>query len=242
MPSKTKPNRATATRKKPPAGNGLLKEQAYHQLRELILSGKLSDEPFVSERMLAKQLGMSNTPVRSAIERLEQDGMIEIGPQRGIVVRELSISEIVNHFEIREALEPFIVSKLAGRLSREQVKELRANQTALEKSIKAGNVREFVRLDDDFHQLLAEFSGNADIERVVRQLRDRIFRVISRIVEHIPNRIRETGEEHRQIIRALVDGDGNRAAKLMRQHLERGLRGLAPGHGGQKPRPTKGSM
>jgi DNA-binding GntR family transcriptional regulator len=186
--------------------------------------------PFVSERGLAKTLGMSNTPVRSAVERLELEGMLSIGPQRGIRVRELSSEEIVDHFEIRHALETLVLRKLAGRLTTEQTDALYQNIAAHEASLLAGDIQQYITLDGDFHLLLAEFSGNSDVERVLRQLRDRIFRVIMRVIEHFPQRLRDGLEEHRQILDLLVEGDAKLATKLMTQHLGRGLKSLVPGY------------
>jgi len=210
------------------SGSGLLREQAYQRLKELVLRGQLSKMPFLSERRLAKELGMSNTPVRSAVERLELEGMLSIGPQRGIQVRELSRREIVDHFEIRQSLEALVMRKVAGGLEPEQIVALDANVAAFEASVKAGDIPECIARDGDFHLLLAEFSGNADVERVLRQLRDRIFRVILRVIEHVPTRMRESVEEHRRIVRLLVAGDAKGASKLMTQHLRDGLKALVP--------------
>ncbi len=148
-----------------PSRGGLLRQNAYFELKKLILSGVLGKTPFLSTRSLAKRLEMSLSPVRSAVERLETEGLLSIGPQRGIVVNELTTKEIVDHFEIRQALETLVVRKLAGRLSAEQAEELRANVAAHDASLVAGDIEQYITLDGSFHLLLAEFSGNADIER-----------------------------------------------------------------------------
>ena len=208
----------------------LLRDRAYSELKQLILSGELAKTPFLSTRNLAKQLSMSLSPVRSAVERLETEGLLSIGPQRGIVVNELTTEEVVDQFEIRQALETLVVRKLAGRLSAARAGELRANVAAHEASLAAGDISKYITLDGDFHLLLAEFSGNADVERVLRQLRDRIFRVVLRVIEHVPGRMRASIEEHRQIVDRLIAGDAVRASHAMTQHLQGGLKAIVPGY------------
>ena len=200
-----------------------------------MLNGQLAHSPFLSSRSLAKHLGMSITPVRSAVERLETEGLLSIGPQRGLVINELTTAEIVDHFEIRQALETLVVRKLAGRLSAEQTVELRANVAAHEASFAASDIEAYITRDGEFHLLLAEFSGNADIERVLRQLRDRIFRVVLRVIEHVPQRMRESIDEHRQIVELLATGDGDRVAALMTRHLQAGLKSIVPSHQMENP-------
>ena len=210
------------------SGSGLLRERAYHELKRRILLGELEQTPFLSERGLARELGMSNTPVRSAVERLALEGIVTIGPQRGIVVRELTTQEIVDHVELREALEPFLMRKLAGNLTPSQISELEANLRDYERSLSAGDVPRFITLDGDFHMLLAEFSGNAEAERVLRQLRDRIHGVILRISRHVPTRLTESIREHRELFQLLIAGDGRAAAKVMQLHLQAARKALAP--------------
>lgn len=213
-----------------PAGNGLLRDRAYSELKNLILRGQLAKSPFLSTRSLAKHLQMSLSPVRSAVERLETEGLLSIGPQRGIFVNELTTAEIVDHYEIRQALETLVLHKLAGRLSAEQAAELHANLATHEASLQSQDIEAYISRDSEFHLLLAEFSGNADIERVLQQLRDRIFRVVFRVIEHVPQRMQESIDEHRQIITCLQSGAGDQAAAVMVRHLQGGLKSLVPSY------------
>ena len=105
-----------------------LKQRAYDELKRLILSGELAAGTVQSVRQLAAQLDMSKTPVHAAIERLEAEGLVTLAPQQGVVVRELSVRDIVSHYEIRQALEPFVMRRLAGRLTASQIDLLRENQ------------------------------------------------------------------------------------------------------------------
>ena len=102
-----------------------LKRQAYDDLKRLILAGELPGGSVQSVRQLAARLQMSKTPVHAAIERLEAEGLVTLAPQQGVVIRELSVHDIVNHYEIRQAIEPFVMRRLAGRLTETQIEQLR---------------------------------------------------------------------------------------------------------------------
>ncbi len=99
------------------SGRGLLKERAYVEIKRGILSGKLAAGSFLAERQLAAQLGMSKTPVRSALERLESEGLLSISPQQGAIIRDLAVTEVADQYEIRMAIESFVVRALAGKLA-----------------------------------------------------------------------------------------------------------------------------
>lgn len=200
----------------------LMKDRAYADIKRLILDEAVAPGEFLSERQLAARLQMSKTPIKSALERLEAEGFIGVSPQQGIVVHDLSLEEIADQFEIREVLEPYVVRQLAGRLTPPQAERMSANLLAQEASVGTGDVRENVRLDADFHLLWCEFLGNSEILATMQRLRDRIHRVVSRVSRRNPHRMREGGDEHRQIAEAVVAGDGDLAADRMRYHLNFG--------------------
>lgn len=200
----------------------LLKERAYAEIKQRILSGDLTSGAFLSERQLALQLGMSKTPVRAALARLEQEGMVAISPQQGIIVRDLSIHEIADQYEIRAALETFVVRSVAGRLTPAQAERLRANLEAQKENCADLNVERSVALDAEFHMLFCEFLGNQEILRVMGQLRTKMHRVISQVFRIKPGRVTSSYEEHRAIAEAVLQGDAAGAARRIEEHLEYG--------------------
>ena len=209
------------------ASRPLLKDQAYEELKELILSGVYSPGTFLSERQLTARFGMSKTPVRSAIERLEMEGFLIVSPQQGVVVAELSLDEIVDHFEIRLALETFVARRLAGKLDAHQIKTLKRNLEAQVRAAEQGDVVGYRKLDTEFHLILCESLGNKEILQVMRRLADKLSRVIFRIISQHPARMSSSSEEHRDIFEAIIEGDGETTAKRMERHLEWGRKFLA---------------
>ncbi|WP_435009324.1 GntR family transcriptional regulator [Tundrisphaera lichenicola] len=203
-----------------------LKERAYSELKRRILEGQLSPGKLLSERQLAGELKMSKTPVHAALERLESEGLVSVAAQQGIVVREVSPQDMGDHFEIREALEPFVVAKLAGRLTGDQIGRLERNLLENRRAVREGDVAGNVRLDAEFHLLLCEFLGNREIERVMGQIRERAHGVIHHISSRHPRRMAGSLAEHQAITDAILAGDSTAAAGAMTLHLRNGLQYL----------------
>lgn len=179
---------------------------------------------FLSERQLAQQLEMSKTPVHVALERLEAEGFVSISAQQGIVVRGMSVEDIVDHYELREAVECWTVRRLAGRLDEAQQKLLRENISRQQKALKEDDLDAIMRLDGEMHCLLCSFLGNREIMTIMERLQDKIQQVIVRV--HDTDRTRPTASvtEHVEIVNAVLAGDGVRAAELMAEHLDAGKR------------------
>lgn len=203
-----------------------LKQRAYVEVKNLILSGALPPGMLLSERQLARSLKMSKTPVHAALERLEGDGLVMVAAQQGIVVRSITPQEIADHFELREALETFVVSRLAGRLTPEQTNCLKRNFKEHRRAVRQGDIAEHIRIDSEFHLLLCEFHGNAEITRAMSQIRDKIHRVMHHISTRSPARMSGALTEHEAITASLVAGDGTTAAERMATHLRNGLQSV----------------
>lgn len=203
--------------------SGALKDQAYDQIKRRIVSGDLRAGAFLTEQELSKSLGMSKTPVRVALERLEQEGFVRVSPQRGIVVRELSTVEIADQFELRLALEGFAMSRLAGQLSSDQIERIEASLAQQHEAARVHDVGSMVTLDTGFHLLFCEFLGNREICRAMGLLRDRISIVMGRVfIESDAERIFGSLNEHRAIARAVISGNPELALKRLAKHFESG--------------------
>jgi DNA-binding GntR family transcriptional regulator len=206
------------------APRSFLKDRAYELIKQRLLNDDYPPGSFLSERQLAENLRMSKTPVKAALERLEAEGFITVSPQQGIVVRELSVGEIADQYEIRAALESYTLRTLAGRLTPDQVARVRANLAAHAGLRGSGDVAKGVELDAGFHAQFVEFLGNGEILRVIVQLREKMQRVVTQVFRLCPSRIDTSYEEHAAIAAAVIDGDGGRAAELIGRHLELGKR------------------
>lgn len=222
----------TVLRKLEPRANGgaapnpdvrvLLKERAYSELKQLIQDVTFVPGEFLSERQLAGRLGMSKTPVKAALERLEMEGFIAVSPQQGIVVRELSVHEVADQFEIRLALETHVLQAVTGRLTDEQALVLKASLRQQKLAATRRDVVRLVEMDAEFHTLFCEFHGNMEIKRVMNQLREKIHRVIGRVFQHQPARLNSSCDEHEAIAEAVLAGDADLATQRIEEHLNYG--------------------
>ena len=204
------------------APRALLQDQAYEKLKDLIQTGSLPAGSFHTEKLLSQRLGMSKTPIRAALTRLDIEGFVSISPQIGIAVREASLHEIVDLFDIRVALETFVVRSLAGRLRPPQVERLRANLRDQKEYAKVGDPDRLTRLDTEYHLLYCEFLDNREITRVLVQLRDKLHRVILRVMSRAEGRLETAVGEHTAIAEAVIRGKGEVAAERVSRHLEFG--------------------
>lgn len=204
----------------------LLKDKAYETLKQQILSDQYPPGSALPERRLAEDMGMSKTPIKAALERLELEGYITIAPQQFVRVCELGEADLADQYEMRTALESYIVRRLAGQLSPEQTLCLRANLEQHRELRGSDEVARRVQMDAAFHLLLAEILGNHAIMRSMSDSLDRFYRMVTKIFKRLPDRYDEVVEEHAGIVQAILDGDGELAERLMVEHLQRGRQTL----------------
>jgi DNA-binding GntR family transcriptional regulator len=200
-----------------------LKESAYLALRRKILHAELEPGSFVSERSLGEVLGMSRSPIRSALERLEADGLVKYSPQKGILITELSLSTAVDLFDFRLALEPFIVRRLATRgLAEKDLDSLHENLEVQVTFINRNDPAEFTQADSQFHLLLANATGNREIAQAMERIQDRLYRVALAVLQRDSERLRPSFEDHHAILNALQARDLPKAESIIQTHLEYG--------------------
>jgi DNA-binding GntR family transcriptional regulator len=202
-----------------------LKDQAYEQVRDLVLSGELAPGDLLSERQLVSRLGMSKTPIRVALERLDRDGFLEILPQRGARIREPTEREIVDYYDFRIALESWIVKRATGHARKRDLQKLNrivARQQKLLPGTGEAIVAPYTALDAEFHQALAETAGNAEIVKTMQTQRDKLALVLSIILRRNPEWLLTTTAEHERIVQAIESHDADLAEREIVEHLEHG--------------------
>ena len=171
---------------------------------------------------------MSKTPIKAALERLELEGYITVSPQSGITVRELSDSEVAELFEVRVALEGYVLRTVTGQLTAEQFAEWDANLSALAAIAgQAEKRQQVVELDTEFHALPSKFLGNQEIIRLMRQYSQKIRLVTFSVFSMLPNRAPQSLIEHREILEAVRSGNGQLASELMEKHIRLGQKLLS---------------
>jgi DNA-binding GntR family transcriptional regulator len=197
---------------------GQLPLNVYQSIRLDILSLKLKPGTSLLERSLAERLGVSRTPVREALHRLETEGLTRRYPGIGMVVAELTMREVVEAFQIREFIEPPAAAIASKVLRNEELVELLQEFKQLETTdleVAEKHTRHD-RLDDKIHDMIIEATGNRRLIEIMNNLRGLCSRARS---YGTPIRFQESIREHQNLIRALMDGNGEQAETIMQQHL-----------------------
>jgi len=202
----------------PGLGRVLRKDEAYALIRDHLFAASAVDQA-LSERTLAAHLGLGLGPVRSALERLRAEGLITVSPNSGIRLPEITAREVLDFYEMRMVVECHIVAALAGRLSAEQTGQLEDIIVEQEASAGRRDTIRYHQLDLDFHTVLAEQHGNAEMVRALRQLRDKMYRLSRRLHNTHPERLTVNAAQHRGIMEAVRDGNAREARRRMQTHL-----------------------
>jgi DNA-binding GntR family transcriptional regulator len=211
-------------------GRALLKDRAYADLKVLIQSGEFPPNTFLSERQLVARLGMSKTPIRSALEHLEAQGLVVVSPQQGIVVTDLSVREITDLFDVRSAIEPFVAARLAERhVGADGIARLDENLLLQANAASAGDALAATSLDVAFHALLAELLDNREVLTWLARCFDKLHRSILRINRLAPDRLHRSHQDHVAIAESICGNQAAAAAQRMTDHLAYGRQFLLGG-------------
>lgn len=202
-----------------------LEESVFLTLEEEILSGQLSRGETLTETSISSRLGVSRTPLRGALHRLAEEGLIEIIPNRGAVVIGIGEEDLIDIYKIRMRLEGLASAEAARRISDDDVKRLRENVELAEFYMSKKNSEHLEELDSEFHNIIYKASGNRLLYKTLSELHRNIqfYRKRSLAVE---KRLEKSTAEHREILSAIERGDSDAADRLTYAHIEAALNNL----------------
>jgi DNA-binding GntR family transcriptional regulator len=196
-----------------------LREVVFDSLREAIIGGVLRPGERLMEIQLAEELGVSRTPVREAIRKLELEGFVVMVPRKGAYVAGISLKDIADVFEVRASLEALAAALSAERITDDELEDLERILVRKAEIITDGNVAEFVEHDTKFHDCIYQCSRNQRLIQMLITIRDEIqrFRAVSLA---FPGRMKEALEEHRKIVEALAERNISQAQASAWDHIE----------------------
>ncbi len=195
-----------------------LGEFAYEQIKARIMNGQLEQGAVISELNLSEQLAISRTPVKNALYRLAMDGLVEIIPNKGYVVRQFSIKEIIEITQAREALEGMAARLACDRLKSADLDYVRSLFPDRSEK-KAEEITEQMRINgEELHAFLIKKSGNFVIADLLSRFSEQISQS-STMASLLPDRKLEAYYEHIEIVDALLDRNAKEAELCMRKHL-----------------------
>ena len=196
-----------------------LQQHAYRGLKRLIVTLVYQPGEQINTASICARLNIGRTPVHLAIHRLELEGLIEILPRRGIVVRPIDRAEMLEAIEARLLVEPQIVALAAVRASEKEIADIRGAIDRIAPHLERGDAEKFMDADCDFHRILARAARNRPLADLLNALHERCMRVYFLSVSNTEHDLRIIGE-HEAIYRALVHRDSAAATEAMRRHGE----------------------
>ncbi|MBC3861863.1 phosphonate utilization associated transcriptional regulator [Undibacterium jejuense] len=191
---------------------------AQIEIERMILAGEISAGTKLNEASLAEMLGVSRGPVREAFRSLEETGLVRQEKNCGVYVRQISIEEADDIYEIREALDELVGRKLAKTITPVQLKELRGMVDKMEKLAEKKNVSSYSLLNLEFHDVLVKMTGNEKLLTTYRRL-------VKELNLYRRNSLEQQGtlpisiHEHREIVELIAAGNADAAGNMMRQHV-----------------------
>lgn len=195
-----------------------LADLVYEDLRNAIFEGRLKAGQRILQEELAQSLGVSRTPIRDALQRLEAEGFVDVTAGKGLVVRRFRIEDIKDTYMVRGLLEPKAIEMAVSRMTDEQIEALERLQSDMERLVKEeGSQDELLDANRRFHGLIFEACGSKRLESTIQSLRRSYPRYgFSVFISHADQSLRE----HREIIDAIRARDVERAVEAHTRHLK----------------------
>ena len=195
-------------------GNQDLKNSVYEILKEKLINCTYRPGSMLNETQLSAELGVSRTPIREALTRIEHEGFVKIIPKKGIYVTEVSLNDVLHIFGCRLEIEPIALKMASSRLPVEHLLDFRAKFMNQEPDVKNA-----FRLDTAMHLFIIEHCGNRFIIDMMRQLFNENTRVIISSKQN-EVKIHDARREHVEILDLLLDNKISEAQNAMRAHIE----------------------
>lgn len=198
-----------------PIGGINLSDMAFERVKEMIRTRQLRGGEMIVEARLAETLGISRTPLREALQKLEGEGLVVKASGRSYLVRRVDLAEYLQSVRVREILEPEAAAMAAGRIPQSRIAAVKHQMQALY-PIQPQHTVEHWRSDDEIHELFSDFCGNDVLKQIIATLR-----VTTRLFEiaRLDDRLELDAVEHGAIIEALELEDAKLARKTVQNHI-----------------------
>ncbi len=196
-----------------------LRDVVFKKLRRAILTGELKPGERLMEIHLAEKLGVSRTPIREAIRKLELEGLVVMIPRKGAVVAEITEKSLKDVLEVRRALDMLSAELACERITEEGKQELKRACMEFENAVRDGELREIAQKDVALHNIIVEATGNIRLEQMVNNLSEQMYRYR---FEYIKDTSRHGAllEEHRGIYESILKCDKKLAAERAKEHID----------------------
>ena len=196
-----------------------LRDVVFNTLRQAILRGELKPGERLMEIQLANKLGVSRTPIREAIRKLELEGLVLMIPRKGAEVAEITEKSLRDVLEVRSSLEDLAVELACERIGEEQIEELKKAAEEFKEALQGGDLTEYAEADVKFHDIIYHATENQKLVQLLYNLREQMYRYR---VEYLKDEATRNDliQEHKMICEALRTRDEKKAIEITFQHIE----------------------
>lgn len=195
-----------------------LAERAYDEVKASIISGAMHSNERYAEAALARTLGISRTPLRDALRRLEQEGFIQTQGLQGFVVVPVTRESIRELYEVRCALESLAAFRATTSIPSADVEAMQRRYVEIGAALDAGDPQPFHDSEFEFHDLFVQHCGNTLLIQSIQRLRDQLDRVVH-LSQRMREHTRESYAEHEEILEAMTARDPDELERAVRRHI-----------------------
>lgn len=195
-----------------------LRGRVFHKIRDDILNGKYKEHDELREAAIGEELGVSRTPVREAFRQLELEGLIHIVPNKGAYVTGITSKDVKDIYMIRAQLEGLCAKWATEHISEEQMQEMEENVYLAEFHASKGHTEQIASLDSRFHEIMYEACASKMLEHSLKDFHQYVYRIRKQTLAQ-GARSSASNDEHRKIMEAIKEKDGDRACELAKIHM-----------------------
>lgn len=196
-----------------------LREVIFSTLREAIIMGELKPGERLMEVQLAEKMGVSRTPVREAIRKLELEGLVVMMPRRGAHVASLTDKDIMDVLEVRASLDGLATALATERISEDEIRELKHVQSQLVNYVEKGNLQGIIKKDIEFHDVIYKASKNDKLVQIANNLREQVYRFRVIYLKDFGSN-EDVIKEHNEICSAILAKSSDEAREAAIKHIK----------------------
>ena len=197
-----------------------LRDVVFNTLRQAIITGEFAPGERLMEIVLAERLGVSRTPVREAIRKLELEGLVVMVPRKGAEVARITEDSLKEVLEVRCALEKLAVVLSCQRITEEGKEKLKKAHEDFVESVPTKDILEIATRDEAFHECIFELTNNKRLLQIVNNLKEQMYRYRMEYVKDIAYH-EDLVREHEQLLEAILSGDEEQAESIMNNHIHK---------------------
>ena len=196
-----------------------LRDIVFQKLREAIVTGQLKPGERLMEIKLANMMGVSRTPVREAIRKLQTEGLVIMNARRGAVVAPINARNMREYLEIRKALESLAGELASAKADDEAIDRLRFINNVMRQAVVNNDISTITEQDVEFHEKITEIADNTHLRAMLDQIKEHLYRYRLEFIKELDDRS-VLVEEHDRIIAAIAEGDAKGAGREIEKHIE----------------------